>query len=381
VGTEVTLIGERSPFFALLRARTEALGGLFNAHLHIDRAGTLDDRYFADAISVLDNSHISLQRKHHLIGAVHAGPAYRHDDLVNRANATIDVMVAAGTTRADSMVDVTDDGVGLTALETLRQVSIARRPEIDLRLAAYSPLGFKDAEPGRWRVYEEGARHADFLGCLPEADDRRDYPDHIGFEEHLVRVLDLARRLHLLVHVHLDQRNQSEERGTERLIDVLHRHGGPVAADGSPMVWAVHMISPTRYSEPRHQRLVEALLEHNVGVICCPSAAIGMRQLRPLLSPTDNSIPRLLELAAAGVHVRLGTDNIADICSPSTTADLLDEVFVLSAAIRYYQVDVLARLAAGQPLSEDEREGVRAHLRHNENEIAKVLNAAAQDPA
>jgi cytosine/adenosine deaminase-related metal-dependent hydrolase len=196
-----------------------------------------------------------------------------------------------------------------------------------------------------------------------------------------VRVLDLARRLHLLVHVHLDQRNESGERGTERLIDVLHRHGGPVAADGSPMVWAVHMISPTRYSEPRHQRLVEALLEHNVGVICCPSAAIGMRQLRPLLSPTDNSIPRLLELAAAGVHVRLGTDNIADICSPSTTADLLDEVFVLSAAIRYYQVDVLARLAAGQPLSEEEREAVRAHLRQNDIEIAKVLNAAAQDPA
>jgi adenosine deaminase len=147
------------------------------------------------------------------------------------------------------------------------------------------------------------------------------------------------------------------------------------------MVWAVHMISPTRYSEPRHQRLVEALLEHNVGVICCPSAAIGMRQLRPLLSPTDNSIPRLLELGAAGVHVRLGTDNIADICSPSTTADLLDEVFVLSAAIRYYQVDVLARLAAGQPLSEEERERVRAHLRQNDIEITKVLNAAAQDPA
>jgi hypothetical protein len=153
LGTEMTLIGERSPFFALLRARTKALGGLFNAHLHIDRAGTLDDRYFAaNAISVLDNSHISLQRKHHLIGAVHAGPAYRRDDLVARANATIDIMVAAGTTRADSMVDVTDDGIGLTALETMREVSVARRPEIDLRLAAYSPLGFKDAEPGRWRV-------------------------------------------------------------------------------------------------------------------------------------------------------------------------------------------------------------------------------------
>jgi len=32
-----------TPFFTRLRQRIAALGGLCNAHLHLDRSGTLDD--------------------------------------------------------------------------------------------------------------------------------------------------------------------------------------------------------------------------------------------------------------------------------------------------------------------------------------------------
>jgi cytosine/adenosine deaminase-related metal-dependent hydrolase len=349
---------------------------MFNAHLHLDRAATLDDRYLAHAnVCILANSHISLQTKHHLINAIHTGPAYDPEDLERRVNDTIEIMVAANTVRADTMVDVTDDVVGLSALQKLKEITDRRRAEIDVRIAAYSPLGFIDKEPGRWAIFEKGARIADFLGSLPEADDKVDYPSHIGFEEHCVRMLDLAKRLGLMLHVHTDQRNEASERGTERLIEMVRRHGGPVSTDGTPMVWAVHMISPSTYDDDRHKRLVEGLLECNIGVISCPSAALGMRQLRPLYAPTYNSIPRVLELAAAGVHVRLGSDNVADICSPSTTADLVDEVFVLSAAIRFYQTSILARLASGQKLSSDEREAVREHLAKNDQEIARVVHA------
>lgn len=367
---------ERSPYLVRLREAIAGEGGLFNAHLHLDRAGTFEDHYFEVAgLRVLENSHISLQHKHYLINAIHAGPAYATDDLLRRVDETIDVMVEVGTRRADTMVDVTDDAVGLSALETLGTIRERRRGEIDLRLAAYSPLGFRDAEPGRWRVFEEGAARADFIGSLPEADEISHYPDNIGFEEHCVRMLDLARRHGKMLHVHTDQRNEASERGTERLIEVMRRHGGPSSPDGEPMVWAVHMVSPAQYDETRHRRLIDGLLEFNIGVISCPSAAIGMRQLRPLAGPTANSIPRILELAVAGVHVRLGSDNVADICSPSTTADLLDEVMMLSAAVRYYEIGVLARLAAGKLLLPDQRQAVAEHLRRNDDEIAKVLDA------
>ncbi|MGB6119173.1 MAG: hypothetical protein WBF87_13240, partial [Mesorhizobium sp.] len=316
-------------------------------------------------------------KKHWLINSIHSGPAYDADDLERRVEGTLSMMVEAGTSVADTMVDVTADRVGVEALRQMRRIAGRWAGRIAVRAAAYSPLGFRDDEPERWAVFEEGAQEANFIGCLPEADDRDHYPENIGFEEHCVRMLDLASRHGKMLHVHTDQRNEAGERGTERLLDVMSRHGGPKSADGAPMVWAVHMISPSTYDEARHRHMIDRMLELNVGVITCPSAAIGMRQLRPLMSPTYNSIPRVLELVEAGVHVRVASDNIADICSPSTTADLLDELFVLSAALRYYETGLMATLGAGLKASDEQRAAIREHLRLNDEEIRKVVDEVA----
>lgn len=176
-----------------------------------------------------------------------------------------------------------------------------------------------------------------------------------------------------MLHVHTDQRNEAGESGTERLIEIMEQVDVPQLESGEPAVWAVHMISPSTYDDERFERLTENLVKHNIGVISCPSAALGMRQLRPLMTPTYNSIPRILELAAAGVHIRLASDNIADMASPTTTADLIDEVFVLSAAIRYYHVGILARFACGLALEAADVAEIRQHLQRNDEEIASVI--------
>lgn len=361
-------------FYDDLKYTISELGGMHNAHLHLDRAGTLDERYMSSAgHRIMDSSHISLKKKHSLISVLHECGAYEEQDLRLRINDCLDIMVDCNTRRADSLVDVTADGVELSALRIMRDVQRARCGDIELRIGAYSPLGFRDDEPRGWEVFEEGAVEADFVAALPEADDTDDYPGHIGFEEHCRRVLDIARRRQCMVHVHTDQRNEPTESGTERLLSVLRREGGPSGERGEPLVWVVHMISPSTYDDARFQRLVDGLLECRVGVICCPSAALGMRQLRPVLTPTYNSIPRVLELLVAGVPIRLASDNIADICSPSTTADLVDEVFTLSAAIRFYNVRVLAKLAAGRELDQADRDLIQAHLEKDRSEVQKAL--------
>jgi len=364
---------QESPFYQKLCQRIGQLGGMHNAHLHLDRAGTLEEEYLmVDERSVLESSFVSLHEKHHLIHNVHEGPAYREENLRERANHYLDIMVAAGTRRADTLVDVTADGVGTRALQVFQDIQ-AQRGDIDLRLAAYSPLGFRDDEPQRWDVFMEGAARSDFLAALPEADDTLEYPGHIGFEEHVERFVELARARSCPLHVHTDQRNDPSEDGTERMLRCLKQLGPLPRIDGEPAVWAVHMISPSTYDEARFEALTEAMLDLDVGLICCPSAALGMRQLRPVNTPTYNSIPRVLELLAAGVQVKLASDNIADICSPSTTADLVDEVFTLSAALRYYNIEILAKLAAGAPLEESDRRELGEHLQRNRAEIAKVL--------
>jgi cytosine/creatinine deaminase len=363
-----------TPFYQQLADRINELGGIFNAHLHLDRAGTLSDHYWQCAdLHVQSNSHISLHKKHALIAKLHNGPAYETQDIEARINSYLDTMVAVNTFRADSLVDVTPDNVGLSAMQTMLKIKKSRKHEIDLRVGAYSPLGFNNLEPERWDLLLEAAKKADFIGALPEADDVDDYPSNIGFMEHCRRMLKLCQEINKEVHVHVDQRNEPKESGTERLIEAVRQVGQPKSSTNEPMVWAVHLISPSTYDEARFEKLLQGLIEFNIGVICCPSAAIGMRQIRPLMTPTYNCFPRILEMLAAGVHVRLGSDNIADICSPSTTANLIDEIFVLSAAVRFYNVDILAKLASGLKMNTGDREFIRDHLAKNDIEISKVI--------
>lgn len=362
-------------WYQRLDAEIRRLGGMHNAHLHLDRAGTLDEKYMQKiGHRILDTSYISLHRKHSLISDIHQGPAYEYEDFNRRINAFLDDMIAVNTVRADTLVDVTADGLGMTALNWMLEIKERRKGQIDMQIGSYTPLGFDDADPIRWKLFEDGAEKVDFIAALPEADDKNEYPTHIGFMEHCRRTLLLAQKLGKPLHVHTDQRNEPSESGTEQLIEAVREVGAPVSANGEPMVWAVHLISPSTYDDARFNKMVEGMLECNIGLITCPSAAIGMRMYRPIMTPTYNSIPRVLEMLAAGIHVRMGSDNISDICSPSTTADLVDEVFVLSAAVRFYQPEILARLAVGKKLDDAQRDYIRDHLAKNQAEIEKFIS-------
>lgn len=365
-------------FFTALRSRIEAYGGVFNAHLHLDRAGTLDDTIrllgSSDAAVPTARSALSLAAKHAIIPLIHTSSCYDPPQLRSRVAHHLDLLVETGTTRADTVVDTTTDGVGLSAVETCLDLKATYRDRLDLRVGAYSPLGFKDTEPDRWSLVKEGAQIADFIGGLPERDDRAAYPDHIGYEESCRRLLTLSAELEKPLHLHVDQKNVAAEDGTERALRVAADLGLPAVKLGvEPSIWLVHMISPSAYDEPRFRDLVGGIAAHGMGVICCPSAAISMRQFRPVASPTHNSIARVLEILAAGIQVRLGSDNICDITSPAGTTDLVQELFLLANAIRFYDVEILAKLGAGLGLDASDRERVIDHLERDAVEIHKAI--------
>lgn len=366
-----------TPFFNELRREIAQRGGLFNAHLHMDRSGTLEEtQAVLDGTGDEGMSHLSLQRKHGLIPLIHASEAYEPENLGRRVGHFLDLMEQVGTTRADTVVDVTDDRVGLSALQKFLDLKHQRRDRFDLRVGAYTPMGFKDSEPRRWELLAEGARLADFIGALPERDDQTRYPDHIGFDESCRRILRLSHELGKPVHIHVDQMNDPAEDCTETMIRLVDELGLTYLAP-EPLIWLVHVISPSTYDEDRFNRLPEALAVRNIGVICCPSAALSMRQLRPLKTPTSNSIARVLELLAAGVQVRIGSDNLCDVTSPAGTIDLVDELFVLSNAVRFYDIGILSKLGAGEPLDAADRAKIGTHLDHDATEIASAIGQRA----
>lgn len=360
-----------TPFYRELQGRVSALGGLHNAHLHLDRAGTLDEaRRLLDPDTASLSSSLSLPAKHSLIPTIHASREFGPGRLEERVAEYLEIMAECGTRQVDTLVDAGLELGGLEALDAFERLRERFRSRLELRIGAYNPLGFRDDEPERWKLFVEAARRADFLGSLPERDDRRRSPGHVGFDEHCRRLLGLATELGKSLHVHVDQVNHPLENGTERLLRVADEIGFP----GEPRLWLIHAISPSTYDEPRFEALLRRLVERDVGVITCPSAAISMRQCRTVSTPTFNSIARVLEMSAAGVQVRVGSDNVCDMTSPAGSPDLVDEVFVLANAIRYYDVDFLAKLAAGVRLDRDDRDRLVRHLEADRDEVARTLD-------
>lgn len=363
-----------TPFFADVEERVLALGGYMNAHLHLDRAGTYHST--VDLLTekgVRDGTSLSLAGKHAVIPMVHASELYDVEALHQRVRSYIEQMIKNGTSRADTVVDTTCDRVGASAVDTLLRLKSEFARHIDFRVGAYSPLGFRDDQPERWALLEDAAARADFIGLLPERDDRADYPEHIGYKESCLRGIRLAAKLGKDIHIHVDQSNHAAESGGELVARLVRDLDLGRSSGQDPFIWLIHLISPSAYEEDRFARLVAELSDLGIGVITCPSGAMSMRQLRTETSPTFNSIARVLELLVAGVYVRMGSDNICDITSPMGTPDLMDEVFVLANAVRYYDPDLLAHLAAGRPLSPDLRARVATHLEDDKASVAEAI--------
>lgn len=333
-------------------------GGFYNAHAHIDRGETLEDHYLSHiGTTPLEASRMPLPVKQELVGNLHDGEAYTRDNLTRRMSTVIERQIAFGVTRLDTNIDATPDldEDGLLAINVSLELKRKYAKRIDIRVAPTPIFGFKQDPKDtreRWAVFAEASRKSDYLSLLPEKDDyadpaRRD--GKIGFKHHIRRGVELACELGKEVQFHLDQMNVPDERGTERMLELLEGLDMPVVKGQSgPTVWVVHCISPSAYDERRFASLVEKLLRQKVGIIVCPTAAISMRQMRSVTAPTHNSIARTLEFIKAKVPLRLGTDNIADTFVPSSDGDMLTEIKVASNTLRLYQPSIWAKLACGK---------------------------------
>lgn len=346
-------------FAEKLRNSVSRLGGSYNAHLHLDRAGTLES---ASRLSESNSWSARLERKHSLIELIHQTDNYDDGKLLERALKYTGLIAKCGSSVAETFVDVTADGVGLRAATQFANAREALHDEISLRLGAYNPLGFKKTDAESLALLKQSLQICDFIGALPERDDLSKYPDHIGFEQSSILHYELALEYECDLHVHVDQRNDPFQCETERFLDAIEPLYETPVAGHPPKVWLVHFISPARYDNERFYNLISRLVSLNIGIICCPSAALSMRQMRKRVSPTSNSIARVLDLCSSGVHVRIGCDNIADVASPAGTPDLIEELVNLSNAERFYDIEILSTIGAGKKLSDVQRQQVTSHL-------------------
>ncbi len=339
-------------YISTMAGLVKQMGGAINFHTHLDRAGTLDKKYLEHAgMDPMQASAYPLGVKQNLTGELHKGPAYKPGDLKERMTRFLTVMADEfNTKQVFSLIDTTAD-IGTVAFETALEVKKEIADKIDFRVGSYPIFGFKDNEPGRWKIFEQASREADFLGALPERDDKQ---GHVGYKEHLRRILCLAAELEKPVHVHVDQANDPGESGTEELVHAVDYCVPPEKRhkDGRPMVWAVHSISPSAYDDKRFKDMLDGMRETRIGVICCPTAAISMKQKRVIFAPTHNSIARVCEMLVKRIPVGIGSDNIEDVFVPTGSPDIYGEAARLSDYTRFYGPEVWAKVLAGQELNE-----------------------------
>jgi cytosine/creatinine deaminase len=301
----------------------ERLGGVANHHAHFDKA-------FLVNMENLRLSQVDMQKKWEIYR--YLKESYTYDDLIERISRGLEIMIKQGVTYCRTMVDA-DSTVGLLPVRAAMEVKRRYADEIRLDVGVQPLQGVLD--PASYEQYAEACTMADYCGGLPS----RDRPKP---EAHLDKVLELAKRLGKSVDVHIDQENNPLENETELLAIKTIEHGM------QGRVFGVHAISLSAKDEREQDRIIEKVAEADMGIIICPSAALGMKQL-PMNAPLHNSIAPYPKLREAGVRCYLGVDNIHDLFMPMNDGDIWTECRMLMEACRFYDIQAVAEWACRKP--------------------------------
>jgi hypothetical protein len=270
----------------------ERLGGIASHHAHFDKAYLINKEN-------LRLSQVDMQKKWELYRYLKEN--YTHDDLVERIGRGLETMIQQGATYCRTMVDA-DSTVGLLPIRAAIEVKKRYADRIRFEVGVQPLQG--ELDPRSYEQYAEACELADYCGGLPS----RDRPQP---EKHLDVILDLAKRLGKPVDVHIDQENNPLENETELLAQKTIEHGM------QGRVFGVHAISLAAKEEREQERIIERVLEADMGIIICPSAALSMKQLA-MSAPLHNSIAPYPKLRQAGVRCYLGVDNVHDLFMPTT---------------------------------------------------------------
>jgi cytosine/adenosine deaminase-related metal-dependent hydrolase len=295
-------------------------GGFASYHAHYDKAYLISP-------DNLRMSMVDMQKKWALYK--HLKETYTLENLIERIGRGVQMMVDQGATHCRSLIDA-DSTIRTLGVEAALEVKKKYKNKIVFEIGVQPLQGVLD-EASRDQ-FEKACSMADVVGGLPSKD--RPTP-----EKHLDIIMQIAREQNKRLDVHVDQENNPFENETEMLARKTIEYG----LEGR--VSAVHAISVSAKPVHEQDRIIRLLKDAGVSVICCPSAALSMKQL-DMQGPLHNSIVPVPKLLDAGVPVYLGVDNVYDLFMPLVDGDLWFESRLLMEACRFYDIDRVAKLVS-----------------------------------
>lgn len=286
-------------------------GSAPHAGERIDLLGGLLLPAFVDGHIHLDKTHWGAPRLPHVEGRsvrerIAAERIHRHrvgPKIEARASALIRTLIANGTTRVRSHVDI-DNDVGLANLEAVLRVREAYRDWIDVQLVAFPQSGVTTEKGAPDLLASALTAGADLVGGL----------DPAGFDNDVKGQLDIvfglaeARGKGIDIHLH-----DAGETGAAELRDIAER---TIAAGMQGRVAVSHAFALGSIGADLFAKTADALARAEVAIMtsCPPSAPV----------------PPTRALRERGVTVFAGSDNIRDCWSPFGNGDMLDRAAIIA---------------------------------------------------
>lgn len=267
-----------------------AISGLIEVHAHLDKCHTIDRLHGIGG---------DLER------AIAAqGPdkqAWTVDDIHRRASRGLDEFVAAGCRVVRSHVDWGNTADAPLAWEVLNQIRVARADQIELQLSALIDLDmFHDGsivEAMLSRISTDAGIAGIFL------------LGHAQPEPALRTAFSLADRFGLDLDFHVDESLAPGLNGVEQIADQA------LASGYRGRILCGHACSLVNRGEDDLARISDKLARLDISICALPSTNLYLQGRGPG-TPDRRGLTRLRELAAAGVNIAVGSDNVADAFCP-----------------------------------------------------------------
>jgi len=281
-----------------------ALPGLVNLHAHADRAYTMPSirpRSFADALAA----------------ATASRAAFTVADVEARAARLFERSLAHGVTRVRTHTDV-DAMVALRSMEGVLAAKRRMAGSVDVEVIAFSTSRNDLAEPAAVSLLQSAlSSGADLIGASlnASADPRAA----------IAALFDLAERSGLPVDIHLDEHLEASRMLATVVADAV------IARGLLRRVTLSHLCVLATLEEKAARALIEKLARAGITVVALPETNLFLQD-RGTRSPIRRGVTLMRELAAAGVPVRLGTDNVRDWFFPFGDGDMLDTALFAAVA-------------------------------------------------
>jgi cytosine/adenosine deaminase-related metal-dependent hydrolase len=309
-------------FKKLILEEIRKKGGWVNAHVHADRAFTVNP----DKLDIYKNH--DLVAKWDIVDEVKNASA---DDYYKRFAQAFELMIEQGVSAIGTFVDVDPVAEDRALLGALK-AKFFYKDQLEVKLINQTLKGVINKDARKW--FDIAAEKVDIIGGLP----RRDELDHGKGLEAFDILMETAKKYGKLLHVHVDQFNVTSDTETEILADKTIEHG----MEGK--VVAIHSISIAAHNKEYRHKVYKKMQQAKLMVIACPFAWIDGNR-NETMQPFHNSLTPVDELYQFGIPIAIGTDNIADYMLPFNDGDMWPELRLLAQGNRFLEIDELVKIA------------------------------------